>query len=40
MSQEAEVADAHETVRQHVQQEASQELFHVERHHPLFVVMR
>ena len=39
MSQEAEVADAHETWGKHVEQKASQELVHGQRHETLLVAV-
>jgi hypothetical protein len=38
-AQETEVADAHEAFWQHVQQEAPEELVHVQTHEALLVVM-
>ena len=38
MSEQAEVADAHKTDRQYMQQEAAQKLMHTESHAPLFVL--
>jgi hypothetical protein len=39
MSQEAEVADAHETWGKHVEQKAPQELVHGESHEALLVAV-
>jgi len=39
VSEEAEVADAHKTARQQVQQEASQELIDSQSHDPLLVAV-
>ena len=39
VSEEAEVADAHEAARQQVQQEAAQELFDRQSHEPLLVAV-
>ena len=38
MSEQAEVADAHKTDWQYMQQEAAQKLMHTESHAPLFVM--
>jgi hypothetical protein len=38
VSEKAEVADAHETARQQVEQEATQELFDRQSHEPLLVL--
>ena len=40
VGQEAEVADAHEAGRQHMEQKASQELFLSQSHEPVLVAMR
>ena len=37
--EQPEIADPHEPHRQQVQKEAPQELIHVQRHHPLLVVV-
>ena len=40
MGQKAEVADAHEARRKHVEQEAAQELLHRKGHQTLLVAVR
>ena len=39
VAEEAEVADAHKSSGQHMQQEPPQEFFHGQRHDPLLVVV-